>query len=163
VALGDIVFETPPLLARGRVVDDQGRPIAQAAIVTTWPTERTSRPRPGIDAESRSDGTFELRGFAPADDLVASAFASSASSDMVPLPRDGSELRLVIPRRGDVEGRLRAVPEEFRGSLELELRGSEFLRNETLDANRIASDGSFRFSGMAPGTYDLEVSLAHGF
>ncbi|HET6164290.1 MAG TPA: hypothetical protein VFG37_11520 [Planctomycetota bacterium] len=163
VALGDVVFETPPLLARGRVVDDQGRPIAQATVVTKWPDGSKTRLRPGIDAESRGDGTFELRGFEAADELLAFAVANEAFSEAVPLPRDGSELRLVIPRRGDVEGRLRAVPQEFRGSFSIELRGSELFGDRTLDANDLASDGSFRFEGMAPGTYDLEVSLARNF
>jgi hypothetical protein len=161
VALGDIVFDTPPLLARGRVVDDRARPLAQATVGTRWSDDSKHEHRPGVDAQSEADGTFELRGFEPADELLAFAVTEVATfSEGVPLPRDGSELRLVIPRRGDVEGRLRAVPDGFRGSLSLDLRGKELFAGRTLAARDLGGDGTFRFKSMAPGDYDLEVSLS---
>jgi hypothetical protein len=161
VVLGDVVFDTPPRLARGRVVDDRGRPLAQVTVSTKWSDDSKHKHRPGVDAQSEADGTFELRGFEPADELLAFAVTEGArSSGNVPFPRDGSELRLVIPRRGDVEGRLRAVPDEFRGCLSLDLRDKELFEGRSLAARDLGSDGTYRFKNMAPGNYDLEVSLS---
>jgi hypothetical protein len=159
--LGDVVFDTPPRLARGRVVDDRGRPLAQVTVATRWSDDSKHELRPGVEAQSEADGTFELRGFEPADELLAFAVTEGAGfSENLPLPRDGSELRLVIPRRGDVEGRLRAIPDEFRGSLSLELRGREPFDGRSIAARDLGSDGAFHFKSMAPGDYDLEIFLS---
>jgi hypothetical protein len=161
VALGDVVFDTPPRLARGRVVDDRGRPLAQVTVATMWSDDSKHELRPGVEAQSEADGTFELRGFEPADELLAFAVTEGVGiSEKLLLPRDGSELRLVIRRRGDVEGRLRAVPEEFRGSLSLDLRDKEHFEHASFSSRDLGSDGSFRFQRMAPGNYELEVSLS---
>ena len=158
VELGAIVVGTPPLLARGVVVNEAGEPVPRAVVVERYAKDEqisSDGPRAVCD----ESGRFELHGIGLKDDLsIAAIAADGEQSDPIPLAGVDHELRIVIARFGAVRGRLRPAP-GFALPLQFTLSDPASGEQKGFAARDAAPDGSFKIVDVPPGRYSFEVSV----
>ena len=159
--LGDLRFQSAPLLCAGVVLDEQGEPVAGARI-EAWPPGASGPSFPAC-AETRSsaNGTFELRGAGLEARLVLAVHKEDLLAEPELVPRGTRDLRVVLRAGGEIEGRVQVDPS---------LRGAVLLieaRRSGDDAQppgappstslRLGADGTFLLRALASGSYDLSV------
>lgn len=122
--LGDVRLAPVPLFVSGLVVDDLGRPLADATVeLLTRPAGTTERRMKDVPRTVRSNsfGKFELRaGIASGEpQLVArrGGHVDSAARDVQP---GETSVVLVLPRQMQLAGRLRSANPNVLEALELE-------------------------------------------
>jgi len=138
---------------RGVVVDENGEPLAgidvdataaQAGVFgSTW-------------TRSRVDGAFDLAGLVP----DAAYDVSVRKHGCVPAAQRGvagkSDLRLVLARGLEVQGRL--LDSDGKALAGINLRFAHAASNLRTNA-RTGDDGSFTATGMTAGSYAVEASM----
>jgi 5-hydroxyisourate hydrolase-like protein (transthyretin family) len=162
--LGDIVVAPVAPLASGTVVDWSGKPVVSARVnlvenaIETYPSTRWP-----FEAYTDERGRFELR-FALDDERVAlQATLGPRVSPAVEVPRGARDVRLVLPWRGVVRGRLVRDPDvrEMHVVARVVPAG---VAVDDLEARRLnpADDGSFQIVGLPEGACDLVFGCALG-
>ncbi len=149
--LGDVVFDPPPLVISGRVVDPEGRPVSPVALsVALWSEPTVSRLRAFDDAQ----GSFELRGAVPAGRLVLTAQHPDRPDVQHGFEVGAQGVVLVMPRRSTYEGRVLLEPQTIARRLRLAARGPAFG-----DQVWVALDAQGRFEFRVPwkGRSSLEL------
>ncbi|MBK9387214.1 MAG: sigma-70 family RNA polymerase sigma factor [Planctomycetes bacterium] len=163
--LGDLVLREPELCFAGRVVDDAGSPVSRAEIRiailearASGEPERSSTP---LFAISDAAGRFTCRG--ELADTSAELHVSAAGHGFAVFgPRRPGELdlELVLPRSGEIRGRL---------LLDDGVRGDEiWITTEPSPHGRItqtqpSSDGSFSLQDVSPGLREVAITWHHRF
>jgi hypothetical protein len=156
----------------GTVVDADGLPVDRALV------ELRTDDLPGVDgsAWTKADGSFEMIWSRPGSFRLSAKAQGKGSTRIAPIVLDAQEdpepLRIVLERSDVLEGRVEdteghPIPAEELWAFPASLAGSsaESLfawrmtsRSDEPDGTRSGSttstqDGSFRFTGLAPGTY----------
>jgi hypothetical protein len=166
VDLGDLRPEVPLVLARGRVVDDLGEPVAGALIVAqtdsasdaTWTTDAR------IAVTAPEPGAFEITGpWTGARVRVIASRSGHASAAPIELQKPGEEHRIVLARAASILGRL--VLDEGALPADVEIRvvrrdalAPELARAEGRQGATIAADGSFALHDVRAGIVDLHFA-----
>jgi RNA polymerase sigma factor (sigma-70 family) len=163
--LGDLVLREPELRFAGRVVDDTGSPVSRAEIRIVCLEDRASgepeRSSTPLLAISDAAGCFACRG--ELADASAELHVSAAGHGFAVFGphRPGElELELVLPRGGEIRGRL---------LLDDGVRGDEiWITTEPSPHGRISqtqpsSDGTFALQGVSPGLRDVAITWHHRF
>ncbi|HEY0142742.1 MAG TPA: carboxypeptidase-like regulatory domain-containing protein [Thermoanaerobaculia bacterium] len=151
---------------RGRVLDADEKPVADAAIaVLQDPAGTTPMPLDGMLSsgnarplfESAADGTFRLRlNDKPHDvTVVKEGYAPARIGGFTP---GGDPLRVVLTRGASIEGRVVRKDGGAVGEGEIFLGGED----GTHTMIPIAADGSFAATSLVPGEYSLTVVTEHG-
>jgi hypothetical protein len=155
--LGDIVVAPVAPLASGTVVDWSGKPVVSARVnlvenaSETYPSTRWP-----FEVYTDELGRFELR-FALDDDRVAlQATLGPRASSAVEVPRGAKDVRLVLPWRGEVRGRLVRDADVLRMGVVAHVvpPGVAVDDLEARDLNPTL-EGSFQLVGLPEGAYDL--------
>ena len=169
--LGVHRLQEQPVLLRGRVLDSGGEPVAGAEIRTLQPERRG-----GEEKWSRyisysyaifSDraGAWCIRGRSLAERLRVGAFKQGlGASTNVPATPGTRGIELVLPGSGAVAGRLVVAREVYlrRRLYRLRLVEKEIWnQGSNRPERRISPDGSFTWTDLLPGIYELQVRV-HG-
>ena len=155
---------TPGATITGRVLDEAGNPVVGLAIEADAPDRRVIADE--SQAITGEDGRFELSGVPPGH-VTLSAFKEGLQEldhEIGPLA-DGDQvsgLNLTMGTGLILEGRVSwpdgAPVAEATVSLSARREtGASYLPDETW-TQTTDDQGSFRFSGLLPGVYDLEAS-----
>jgi hypothetical protein len=155
IYVGDVRLAPVPLLASGLVVDDEGRPLADATVeLLTRPagtTERRMKDAPR-SVRTSSLGTFELRAGITSGELqLVARLGGHVDSVARDVQLGETSVVLVLPRQVQLVGRLLAPNPNVLEALELECGGKKA---------QPALDGTFRLvlAGETVGT-SLRVLL----
>jgi RNA polymerase sigma-70 factor (ECF subfamily) len=158
--VGDLVLCEQPLSFAGRVVDDRGTPIngAQLRVVRVLRGENDEFERHATRILERSDarGNFACRG-----ELAGASVEIHVSAEghgprvFGPFASGAFDLELVLPRGGEIRGRLlldSMVPPE-----ELWVYASSEQVGHAVPQTQPSADGSFVLRGVSPGARDISV------
>jgi hypothetical protein len=164
--LGDVAIGPPPVLVTGRVVDAEGNPVPRAGVSLRYdrPGTRSAwlRSKP-----ARSDGTFELRGHAQADQLVLRASRSTRDVPGEPVAANvgDRDVELVVPAVATVWFHLRAEEEVRKVIRELRLptlvspTSKSYQRPRLTIVDEEGAEPVFRFRNVPLGDYVLALPL----
>ena len=161
--VGDVVWEVPPLLVSGVVVDGLGRPVAGARISVYSGRTRLHRQWTSIGDSSDEAGRFEVYADVQASPLSAEA----AREGYYPGPRaafeaPASQLRVLLHSSSTIEGRLLLdprVPTELvtvEAVIESEDNAARPARVSRSDHPEPGT-GGFRIDALPPGRARVEV------
>lgn len=157
---------------RGRVVAEDGTPVASADVRLSWSDDSSSDT--SLAAATNADGRFDL-GTVCAGHFVSARVAGHSPSHAHEITGEpGAEVEITLVMRGrggSVEGRVTdgsgapiagasvEIGEQFDGSIRL----PDGARGATPPALRVAtaSDGTYRVEGVAPGATTV-VARAEG-
>ncbi len=161
IELGDVVLGPAPLLVRGEVVDEDGRPVRAAELqfseLVEWPWEPGVldwNPLPRGSLASAADGRFELRSWSQSPRLLLELRRSGYQrSPRLELTVPTLDLGVVLLAEGALAGRIVTARGRARDLANLSLRIPGF-QGGVLEWE---ADGSFRFGGLRAGTYTLEL------
>jgi hypothetical protein len=173
--LGDLALQQEPSLVRGRVLDPQGRPVAGLAItaplaVTMGVTglEVRTRRAPRHDVVTDTDGRFEF--FELAGPPVALPVEVHGDWLLPPttIATGGAPIDIAVLAPSKLRLQLTGVPEG------VVVPGVRLLQQEQMRANgpgmilpadtrTTQAGGVLEFTGLLPGTYDLELGAALGW
>ena len=159
--LGAMRLSLPPVLASGRVIDDQGRPVARAEIrvdALLGPGSSRWLDRPELVSWCDEDGAFVIRGTVPGSRVGLTArHPEHAMGERLECDVGTSDVLLELESSGEVEGRLLLdpdVPASFFSATAY-LGGPE----GRIHAGELAADGGFRIRGLSSGEYRVFVGL----
>ncbi|MCB9833288.1 MAG: hypothetical protein H6807_12520 [Planctomycetes bacterium] len=107
--LGDLRLEAPSILAAGRVLDDEGRPLPDCRFRLS-PDERRSRTWLGPNFRSDRHGRFELRGTIEATDFELTCQAEGMIEDRRRVVRGQIDLEIRLRPMAELRGRI-GIPE----------------------------------------------------
>lgn len=162
--LGDVVLETVPLVASGRVLDTAGEGVEGARVHffrdARHGFDREPRwvPCPGFRTISRVDGGFEVRGWADEGTYALDVQRRNyLSADRVEFPVGARELAIVLRQGGVIVGGLLLGEEISRRDVHITAVVPETA--ETVKA-RAGRSGLFRLRGVPPGGCRVEVAAA---
>jgi len=161
--VGDVVWEVPPLLVSGVVVDGLGRPVAGARISVYSGRTRLHRQWTSIGDSSDEAGRFEVYADVQASPLSAEA----AREGYYPGPRaafeaPASQLRVLLHSSSTIEGKLLLdprVPTELvtvEAVIESEDNAARPARVSRSDHPEPGT-GGFRIDALPPGRARVEV------
>ncbi|MFN7961628.1 MAG: carboxypeptidase-like regulatory domain-containing protein [Thermoanaerobaculia bacterium] len=113
----ELELEIPDTRLRGRVEDEQGKPVPGAELTLTQPSKDFLR----SSARADERGSFEVVGLATGNQVVSARRASDdAESDsvLVVVPKDGAgpEVVLVLRQKAEVAGLVRAAGRPLAGA-----------------------------------------------
>jgi RNA polymerase sigma factor (sigma-70 family) len=137
----------------GRIVDDDGAPVADV-LVTATPTDATSL-HPAAQAETAEDGTFALAGLDPGSHAIVARSAGRAPVVVPDVVAPAEDLAIVMHAGGTVSGRVvdRETGKPVAAFSITVLRTDGPLRDNTLgDMTFMDSEGRFSMSGLDPGS-----------
>jgi hypothetical protein len=156
--LGDVVLAAVPPIASGRVIGDDGAPVANARVELQVP----QRERPERFQSTRlseltdADGRFDLRVPYDGPRLRIAASATGRRDASVECDPGARDLELVLGRTGGLRGRLWPP-----GLLPFEGLQVRLIAQSTraVRPTSPARDGVFAYGNLDPGLYDLTVGL----
>jgi hypothetical protein len=177
---GDVVFPAIPFLASGRVVSDQGVPVASAELVVMEDDGRGWDQALGL-YESRvlsgADGRFEIRADPESRRLGLVANAPLwVCVDPTPFEAGARNVEVKLVRAGGIEGSVAGAGKNFwsrhgQGGFNVVVVGpgaAIAARNDWIDYNVGASnlnleisDSRFLAKGLPPGNYSVRFTGAH--
>jgi hypothetical protein len=159
--LGAITLRPAPLLAKGRVHDDRGEPVANASVVlqVLVPGKRGDEWQDAalLRTGSAQDGTFELVGNAPEHALRVSVEAAGHLPWSSPPLRPGAELEAILVRQGVLVGTVRLPDWLPPNAATLQLTTAYEPRREA--SLTLPQKGPFRLGGLVPDTYDARLTI----
>lgn len=149
--LGDIVCEALPVVARGRVVDPEGRPIAGAVVGCAIDGKSFSL---APSASTADDGTFVLCGDPPSAPwkLRATRHAYTPSPPLT-IEVGAQDIELRLDYTGQVRGSLLLPPQAKSKHLSIRFVTDDGVRV----LGKIADDGSFVIDWTPLGRGRLEI------
>lgn len=166
--IGAVVLGGAPLVAAGRVVDQEGKPVvgARVMLVDDAAHSRTRRPaqRDLVDETREEEGTalsdraghFELRSFGDAGEIVLSTQAAGYfDSHGKAVERGVLDVELVLRLASALAGTVLVDPCVPLSAIQLSLNYQDI----KIGPDRPTADGSFRFDQLKPGTAWLIVSV----
>ncbi len=163
---GDLRLEPLPELASGRVVDADGKPIAQVRVAAS--AERADDPTWSsgsgeLDAVTDAKGEFVVRGDIQGSRLTLSAATKTARSAEIECAVGARDVRLTLLEGGRIEGGLLLDPGVPTSSLYISVDRED---NEPDSENRdkqasLSDDGRFEALQLDPGRYRLRVQTAN--
>jgi protocatechuate 3,4-dioxygenase beta subunit len=170
-APGDAAFElrlAAGRALRGRVVDADRRPVADAEIhllhlgegAAFWGDHVPAVPEEEPDARSGPDGGFTLRGLPdPTAQLMVLAKAEGYGVGHLTRPEPDLEATLVLPPALAVSGRVLGGGDQPVAGAEVYLtRRTDWGWDETVASAETAADGTFQLGGVEPGSVTLSAS-----
>ncbi|WP_437611219.1 carboxypeptidase regulatory-like domain-containing protein [Sorangium sp. So ce834] len=165
----DLVWTVRAGLAiRGRVVDRDQNPVL-AAVHAYAPAMMGARGATGAAARSEADGTFALKGLAPAKYMIMARPVSHAEPAPVEVElRDGHapEVTIVVDRGGAIEGIVTDEDRKPVASVNVSILGTPpdmgtpgaamgLMRPPAGGMVKSLDDGSFVMRGLPPGDYQV--------
>ena len=170
--LGTVVLGELPALVSGLIVDDEGKPVADADVqvqvhVPPAGDERNPRenwrPMALLRTRSFADGTFRVDGPLPFGSLRVRADTDQHFADSVPLHSQGQVVRIKIDRNGVLRGRVTLPDWVADGMVSLQLRPfDEAMRardTRSIELSARRGGGRFTIEPLRPGRYDALVLL----
>jgi hypothetical protein len=164
---GDLRLEPLPVVAAGRIVDANGKPVAQARIEANAVRE-DDEPRGALrhrelDTVSDSKGEFAVRGDVEASRITLSATTKTARAAELECAVGARDVVLTLLEGGRIEGALLLDPGVPPNSINVHvLRESvEASSEDGDDYARVSNDGRFEALQLEPGRYRLRVQVAN--
>jgi hypothetical protein len=167
IDLGDIVLGASTVLASGRVVDVDGRPIAGADMEASYRTGEAAEPGTRsigcANGQTDADGTFTLRGHGAAERLFVSATRVGFVASGLTCKRGASGLEIRMPPAATLIAELLVdEPEQTRGVvLGLDWAALKGWTNGTDEFDLGFDGGGAReeWTGLPAGLYDVHVRV----
>jgi len=163
----DLLIVRHDFSIRGRALDDQGRPVANAVVEADLdgiPANATS-----ARAVSDEDGRFVLPGLAHGGYAVSAWHPDFVAPSHDGVPADTADLELQLERASTLAGRIVGVPTSPADQLMVAARrrlaagaSAAAVRHATSLRRAWDRDGAFRFDQLPAGVYDLEVQKPGG-
>lgn len=150
----------------GLVVDLRSATPAKNVVLTA--TTEDFGGEPAAFSVTRSDGTFHLGGLAPGRYILAVTYTSSASAfqrlttSLEVGSEDIKDFRIGIGAEARIKGKLRAEGNALPGGLSVSLRPRVPFPMGHEDQAPVEVDGTFEFTGIQTGNYDLVVRREEG-
>jgi hypothetical protein len=166
--VGRVTYEAAPLVVNGRVVDSDGRPVAQARVSVRRSAGASNDglrgAGPGDIVFDLNDerGTFDVHGFEAGAFVMSAVDPQGRESDPVRFTSGARDVGLVIRDCGALEGSLVKDAIFDMSQLGLFLRRAD--RGSVEDGDLLArispaSNGSFRWNRVPAGRVDVAVAL----
>jgi len=166
--MGDVVLRPLPLVASGRVVDPEHRPVGGVTVTVSTPRDDPSSTGPvfipdwSLTAETAADGAFALHGNVTSGPVELRLGETNPRVVPLRVAVGTTDVELVAYRTGGIGGRLLLDP-----GIRLDYPLSVSVHPD-LDAEAVESDspferraqktpGSFEIDGLLPGSYTLNV------
>ena len=143
-------------LAAGRVLDLDGKPIPLVSIQTRVPTSGGWRYAYELRTRTDTDGSFVVRGSLPAKRLEVTAYRPGFLRTERKCRKGQRHVELTLTYSSKLDGTLLVDPfiDPTKLRLSLVTPGGP---PEAVGSTYPDPSGTFRFSGVSPGTYDFEV------
>jgi hypothetical protein len=158
--LGTLRLLRPALVCAGLVVDEGGRPVANATVRVQGKVVQANgeswRDEPGLQVRSATDGAFQVRGTAHSADLRAQVEADGfLPATSAAFPTASAGLRFVLQRAAALAGSVLLKPPLEAADVLVELRAGE--RRETARLAPRGDHGDFTFASLPPGTVEVRA------
>lgn len=155
-----------PLDVRGVVVDEAGRPVADARVVAETLHEEGEgaparwRALEGVAANTAGDGSFRLTGVLDADRVGLRAWHRNHSVGLrVECAPDARDVVIVLEAAGSVAGRLYLDRGISADLFRITARGTQEVGSDY--EGELDAQGEYEIPGLPEGTYQVLVALEH--
>jgi protocatechuate 3,4-dioxygenase beta subunit len=160
--LGDVRLGAAPVFVRGQVVDGQGAPVAEAALLLREQTEQGFALVWDFDHVTDADGRFDVRGTRSADAYELGASKAGLAGPLVPFEPGAEGLLIVLHGAGAIAGRVLVDERVPRDKLSIHLEDEQGLTDHLQYHDRETNpgeDGTFALDQLLPGVYGVYVQL----
>ncbi|MAG57163.1 MAG: hypothetical protein CMJ83_12795, partial [Planctomycetes bacterium] len=176
--LGEVRLQDYAVICAGRVLDSAGEGVEGARVrVQTGESANESgrgrgrggrgrgrggfgRSSSGPETRTDADGNFRVFGFPQSGkEYSVVAEARDAKSQSAPFVPGAKDLLLTVREMGGIAGAVRLADPTLKARISLHLRSMSDSAESRGQSMRVGSDGEFRATRLAPGTYELEVSV----
>ncbi len=151
-SLGDVVLSSTPIVASGKVVEADGKPITGAFVGIS-----VFKGQAHITATTDANGDFELRSAEPYDRLDLSADARAHLSAFVHAAPGARDLRIVLAGAGSFGGTIVFPRDTQFGDFYFHIERTVQGRSAHGWWEHNPSKGAFSMRDLEPGTYRLFV------
>ena len=157
VELGDLVLAPAPRIAEGRVIDEDGRPVARATVEWTPVVEHDGDFdfAPPLCATDE-DGRFSLGDSTPAERVTLDAVQRGLVADPVEVAVGARGVEIVMHVAGGVVGSVLLDPDVSPDWVDLALSSAT---GEPVATENAMRDGTFAFWHLSAGSYDLTAQV----
>lgn len=164
--LGRIQLEAPPRLAAGRVLSEDGTPIAGAEVILTGSRSHLSigigSGKQSYSTQTDGRGAFTILGTPPAGELTLRASHGwHSSSGRIPIRAESEGHEIILERAGVLRGQLLLAEGVDPRSLEVQVKAPAQTW-DTAPSEYLDQKGRFGFHSLAPGTYEIVAQLLEG-
>jgi hypothetical protein len=169
--LGDVVVRPAQVFVTGRTVDERGAPLPRAMFHVQASYKDVDggawRQDPALNTNSGSDGAFRIVGVTRPQRLrLRAQLGGRAPSDVVEVVPGARDVELVLPHACGISGRalldVTVQPQRVRVVAlrpgEAALAPEQVLLEREV---RLAEDGTFGFTALPPGSYDLQFRIGN--